>query len=180
LVTWNDNIEKTCYTCQQVKPSSEFQSNPTAKDHLRASCKACTSVQKKSSYQRRHDQVREAQKRYYVRNRDKLLANLRVYNKKVSKTPKRKFKSYLQSAKARGYEFNLTFNDFMTFWQEDCTYCGAAIDTIGIDRVDSSQGYVMSNCVPCCSVCNMAKSNMTLDAFKSWAQSLNAHMMGCV
>lgn len=35
----------------------------------------------------------------------------------------------------------------------------------GIDRVDSSQGYINSNSVTCCKFCNMAKSNMPIDEF---------------
>jgi hypothetical protein len=35
----------------------------------------------------------------------------------------------------------------------------------GIDRVDSSKGYYIDNCVPCCGICNTCKMDLTLDEF---------------
>jgi hypothetical protein len=38
----------------------------------------------------------------------------------------------------------------------------------GIDRVDNSKGYILGNCVPCCSWCNRAKADGTLAKFMDW------------
>ena len=38
----------------------------------------------------------------------------------------------------------------------------------GLDRVDSSKGYVMSNVQPCCTRCNYAKHTGTVDEFFGW------------
>jgi hypothetical protein len=38
----------------------------------------------------------------------------------------------------------------------------------GIDRVDSERGYQISNIVPCCSICNYAKSNLSQQDFFVW------------
>jgi hypothetical protein len=35
----------------------------------------------------------------------------------------------------------------------------------GIDRLDSSKGYVLENCVPCCSEINWAKRVMSFEDF---------------
>ena len=37
---------------------------------------------------------------------------------------------------------------------------------IGIDRIDSSNGYILSNIVPCCEKCNIAKGEMSIDEFR--------------
>ena len=42
------------------------------------------------------------------------------------------------------------------------------ISVNGIDRLDSSKGYTIDNCVSCCSVCNTAKLEMDVDDFKEW------------
>jgi hypothetical protein len=42
----------------------------------------------------------------------------------------------------------------------------------GIDRLDNNIGYVSGNCVPCCSVCNYAKRDMTVDQFKNWIKRI--------
>lgn len=43
---------------------------------------------------------------------------------------------------------------------------------IKIDRVDSSIGYVESNCVACCAQCNIAKSDYTKDEFVAMARRI--------
>lgn len=40
----------------------------------------------------------------------------------------------------------------------------------GIDRIDSNDGYVQGNVVPCCKYCNMAKMDRTQDEFLKWAE----------
>lgn len=42
----------------------------------------------------------------------------------------------------------------------------------GIDRVDNTKGYVYGNVVSCCTKCNTAKLNYTLDEFKEWIRLL--------
>jgi hypothetical protein len=52
----------------------------------------------------------------------------------------------------------------MTFWQQPCFYCGYAIFTIGLDRIDN-QGYEMGKVVSCCQRCNQSKSDLSQAAF---------------
>jgi hypothetical protein len=39
------------------------------------------------------------------------------------------------------------------------------VEINGIDRVDSSKGYVLDNCVPCCKMCNRMKLNHSTQDF---------------
>jgi len=68
-----------------------------------------------------------------------------------------RYSTYKSKAKRRGISFLLSKNEFATLWQQDCYYCGAQVHSIGIDRIKNDVGYVLSNCVPCCSICNMMK-----------------------
>lgn len=68
-----------------------------------------------------------------------------------------KFAQYKSGAKRRGLEFRLTKDEFQTFWQKPCSYCGDRILTIGLDRIDSEKGYFIDNVIPCCSICNTMK-----------------------
>lgn len=79
----------------------------------------------------------------------------------------------------RGREWGLEFNDWVKISSQDCRYCGQAPSNVlavyghtysGIDRVDSSKGYHIENCVPCCKICNRAKSDMGKDDFYSWVR----------
>lgn len=80
-------------------------------------------------------------------------------------------------AKAIHVEMLLNKEDIQELCLSDCTYCGMppsnalkrAADVVlyqGIDRIDSSIGYVRSNCAPCCKRCNIAKNDMSLSDFK--------------
>ena len=95
------------------------------------------------------------------------------------------------SAKKRGFEYNLTREDFLKITSSNCFYCGSEPknqckslnsngkhgdngDYIynGIDRVDQNKGYILNNCVPCCKTCNWAKGTKTIKEFMSWIKQL--------
>lgn len=94
------------------------------------------------------------------------------------------YHNYKKKADERGLEFNLTKEEFTNLIFKDCVYCGSkpiegtSIDRKhnktgipfkinGIDRVDSSKGYSINNCVPCCGICNKMKLDHSLENFKS-------------
>jgi hypothetical protein len=65
-------------------------------------------------------------------------------------------------------EMGFTFKQYRELVEnKPCEYCGVQSMSfgVGLDRVDSTKGYVLGNCVPCCYLCNVMKSNMTLETF---------------
>lgn len=44
----------------------------------------------------------------------------------------------------------------------------------GIDRLDNAKGYTLDNCVPCCTFCNGAKSDKTLQEWNLWLDRIAA------
>ena len=89
----------------------------------------------------------------------------RMNTKRINSNPNRRFKIYQWSAINRGHQFSLTFDNFMTFWKKPCTYGGCEIETIGLDRVDSSIGYTLENTVSCCAIHNKTKNNLSKECF---------------
>jgi hypothetical protein len=118
-------------------------------------------IDKKEVKQAWRDKNREAVTKY---NRDYSISN-KDRCKKYQSKPSNKFKTYELNAKKRGKEFNISFDEFMTFWQLPCSYCGSDIETIGLDRVDSEIGYNLNNIIPCCKICNRMKSNTPTETF---------------
>jgi len=98
--------------------------------------------------------------------------------------------SYRNSAKHRSIEFQLTYEDFLNHILQPCNYCGidssitydvSVLDENrvykfnGIDRVDNTNGYILENIVPCCTICNSAKMSQSKEDFLNWAQRLIKH-----
>jgi hypothetical protein len=87
--------------------------------------------------------------------------------------------TYKSLAKKRGYEFALTWEEFELLTKGNCIYCGKEPYQVlnprrrtqlpctynGVDRVDNAVGYITTNTVSCCGLCNFMKSNYTQEVF---------------
>jgi len=82
--------------------------------------------------------------------------------------------NYRGGAARRGYDYQLTMDEFREIYLSDCFYCGIS-PAKGIDRRDNSIGYLVENCVPCCKHCNLAKRDMSEKEFIAWIVRMAAH-----
>jgi hypothetical protein len=89
-------------------------------------------------------------------------------------------------AKARDLDMTLTREQVYDLCIQNCHYCGigpsqrrkTVQDSVafnGIDRLDSSQGYIPGNVVPCCKWCNFAKHTMGYEEFRQWVRRVYTH-----
>ena len=86
--------------------------------------------------------------------------------KRWTKTLRGRYTSCKKSAGYRKLAFTLTEEDVKHIVTQPCFYCNTfKCETSGIDRVDSSIGYILENCVPCCFMCNRMKSNYSAEDF---------------
>jgi len=134
---------KVCKICNLEKSTDEF--GIQKKKYLNSRCKNCDNLY---------------QKTYRKKNKALIAKKDSVRSKSLNS----KFTAYKYCAKDRGYDFKLTKEEFATFWQQPCFYCGDKVETVGIDRIDNSVGYELTNCVSCCSTCNQIK--MTMDFYQ--------------
>lgn len=166
--------EKKCPKCELVKESSEFYKSKQSKSGLRSYCIKCTNAMNSSS----ESKYKETRKKYRENNKELIKEQKALYYqenkemidnkaKEYSQTLNGRYISYRNGANNRGIDFNISKEEFKTFWNKPCTYCGSEIETIGIDRIKSNEGYRLCNCIPCCSSCNMMKSDNTKDDFIS-------------
>lgn len=92
---------------------------------------------------------------------------------------------YKHSAKKRGYNFELSREEFVALINSDCAYCGQkpsqhytyrrdgkGIKHNGIDRVDNTKGYTLNNCMPACATCNYAKRDLTITEYCNWLDNM--------
>lgn len=96
---------------------------------------------------------------------------------------KRVFGTYKTKARYRELPFELSFEDFKFLTSQNCFYCERKPSNLsetrngcfvynGIDRIDSSNGYFLENCVPCCFSCNKAKNDLSIDDFLSLVKKI--------
>lgn len=89
------------------------------------------------------------------------------------------YRDYVYDATNRGYKWTMSKEEFKKITSSNCYYCGKEPSQIrrknpinekfiaylhnGIDRVDNNIGYISSNCVPCCKICNKMKMALPVD-----------------
>lgn len=102
------------------------------------------------------------------------------------------FYSSKYAAKAKGFKFLLTRQDVESLIFKECFYCGSqpsrfpkrvrdskplTIPINGIDRFDNNEGYIIQNCVPCCSDCNYLKSSRHGNRFIKNIKDIHEHLV---
>ena len=103
--------------------------------------------------------------------------------------------NYRGSAKRRNLPFSLTLERLTEIISQPCDYCGKPPSQAmspsqtrkrkhpiyhdfrwnGIDRIDSAQGYVEGNVVPCCKACNELKSDKSREEFLRLVEAIYRH-----
>lgn len=115
---------------------------------------------KKKHYAENRDSYIEKSKEYYQDNKDTILRK----NKEYSQTSKGRYTSIKSSAGRREIVFNISFDEFnLIYFKAECFYCGG--QSTGVDRVDNNIGYVSTNCVACCQLCNTMKLDRGFNEF---------------
>lgn len=117
-------------------------------------------------------------------------------NRSVETTYNSLFYAYKKGATDRGYDFELTRDEFKSFLDKNCYYCdsepsnvyqiknsktgevraGIPIIYNGIDRLDNSVGYTMENSITCCETCNRMKTNHELKFFINHINKISLNM----
>lgn len=100
---------------------------------------------------------------------------------------------YKVGAKHSKRIFNLTKKQFRKLTSSICFYCGISPYRLcnikqkgkfisrepylynGIDRINSKEGYIISNCVPCCFTCNRMKNTFDSDIFMKKVKEIYHH-----
>lgn len=133
--------------CNELKLMSHFTNDKSKKDGKRNRCKAC-----QRAYNTSH------------------ASNRRISDKKYRAKPEQRLLKYKRSAESRGFTWDMTTEEFMSFWALPCVHCNTPIETIGLDRIRSDLPYQLNNVQPCCSTHNRQKSDMDLD---EWYDSMD-------
>lgn len=140
---------KTCFRCKESKPFSMFFKHKQTHDGHHSWCKLCCKQGNDRSRAKVNSTIEGRAKIFLVNARN--------------------------SAAKRGQEFTLTVSDIVDCWErqsEICAYSGrlmsleaGRLDTVSIERIDSSVGYTPDNTVLVCQAINRMKSDFTIEQF---------------
>ena len=158
---WSYDKGCRCKLCKNAKSLYWHKQNPNSKPkdttNIKNNTRRCSICKKvKSLDEFGNDKNRLLNKLYECKG---------CASKRKRNSPKQRFTDYRLNAKYRNIEFNLSFEEFESFWNKPCYYCGKNIEGIGLDRIDSNDGYNTSNIVPCCSRCNKSKLKLKREEF---------------
>lgn len=148
-----------CSKCKEDKSKEDFYIRKES-GKLRRQCKNC---------------MKKAWKKYRTEN----VEAIRVRDDEYRRTINGRFSSFKTLAKAKDIKQALTKDEFEKIQNDLCNYCGDNFDRgtgYGIDRIDSNIGYILNNCVACCSKCNFAKNELNYDDFVKHVFKMAKHL----
>ena len=133
--------------------------------------------QLKKEYDKRYRETHRTEasasrKKYYENHKEKELIYNKKYrednidlikNRKYHHRSNSRFSMLKSRAKKRNLECSITYEQFLEFILNPCYYCNfqlckPIIAGCGLDRIDSSKGYVEGNVVSCGKICNVIKN----------------------
>lgn len=131
---------------------------------------------------------------YYQANKERLLATstkwrldnpeaFKILARRGTKTIKGRYNRSKAAAKKRGKSFELTLSEYeAVILNAICTYCEGPLPNTkgGLDRIDSTLGYTVSNVVPCCRRCNVMLGDLPKEeAFTHMQRMLKVRLQKC-
>lgn len=159
-----DNL-KTCSSCGETKNLSLFYKHKGTKDGYYTKCKSCNDAYNKT---------------YYEKNKEKIVQYRVDYNRNNPRKAYRdldsRFSLLIKTASYRKkFEVCLTVEDLKDVWSQQegrCAYTKLPLlatanqfNTVSLDRIDSSKGYIIGNVQFVCAAINKMKQEYSEDLF---------------
>jgi len=112
--------------------------------------------------------------------RDRNPEKMEEANKKRRESLEAHYKIYKRSARLKKLEFTYSEEEFKTLVEMPCYYCDTMEEKgfVGIDRMNQSVGYIQSNGVSCCTMCNWLKGSLDSATFIKRTQHMHSFKNG--
>lgn len=120
-------------------------------------------------YRKNHPEYREYMRNYLREWGRRNASQKRVEGKRYSRTLAGQYRQVTSRAKSHNIPITLTFEEFCSIRQGNCSYCSGELPETGsgLDRKNNNEGYTKENCIPCCRACNSIKSKyLTFDEMR--------------
>lgn len=96
------------------------------------------------------------------------------YKAATARKPNARYTDCVRYAKHRNLLWDIPLEDYKVLISKTCEYCAGPLPEtkVGLDRIDNSLGYTLTNVVPCCRYCNQMRSNIfTYQEFKDFSKT---------
>jgi len=135
-------IEKTKYCSRKCKGIDKRK----IKEEGIRQCNKCKEILSLSNF---------GSKEYICRVCRSLMAKMRC------RTEKGRFACAGNIANRRNMEWTITKDQYKLLMSQKCNYCNCDLNPTGtgLDRMNNKKGYTIDNVVPCCSACNVTRSD---------------------
>ena len=184
----NKGYVKSCKTCRETWIRNDKNRDKEHRNALaREASKKPENIATKKAWEEANPEVREKigkksrAKRAakdidgYLQHNANVMKNWRDRNPEKMEEANRKrresldvhYKIYQRTARLKKLKFELSEEEFKTLVVNPCYYC-SIIDEKGfngIDRMNQSIGYIQSNGVSCCAMCNWLKGSLDSATF---------------
>jgi len=135
---------KVCGNCKEPKQLDNFGNDKYQKDKHTSRCKEC---KKKYDYDYNRNSANKIKKR----------------SKNYATSSYGRYIRLRAQVKGRKLELGITSEQYLNLMEERiCYYCNGPLNSTGsgLDRIDSSKGYLIDNVVKCCKICNQMKNDL--------------------
>lgn len=153
-------MKRKCTKCNLVKETSEFWAHKKSSDGINWWCKDCCKSARKNWYKNNADRASKNHREWYANNPE-----YRRIEKQKRETIARRIVAWKRTASRRDIPWELS-DGFFKEIPSNCFYTGMpltlvsnSINTISLDRIDSTKSYREDNVVFCCKWINVMKSD---------------------
>lgn len=122
-------MERTCKSCEQTKPLSDFECTNPQRGWYRRECKACTKVRVRGYATASKERIKAYRQAYHQKNRDQIIAKVSDW---VANNPDRRRKNAL------AYYYRLQHQAIEAYGGYRCFWCGITEPLVlCIDHIDN-------------------------------------------
>lgn len=184
-ITTKTGLSASCKDCQREqrkrrkdKIDQWFEENQERVKEQQKKYSKEHAEEKRAYNQANKEYFKQKRKEYEQENINKVREQRQRYRTSV----KGRYKKYEREANERNLKFELTIDEFNEITKQPCFYCGEfgkeqdGVQYNGVDRINSIDGYSVSNCVPCCEMCNRMKLDYDLHDFLEHIKKITIHV----
>jgi hypothetical protein len=136
--------------------SNKFSKKSRNPDGLDSRCLACIKKARANQYTKH--------KSYYLAKARKQQEINRKRGKERHYTINSRFSYAKSRALKKGKGWLIPFEEYKKLVEQPCHYCSNKLapekaSGVGLDRIDNSKGYELTNVLPCCGICNSIRND---------------------